>query len=220
MNLLRPLPRRLTRPVSVAVVVAWVATMTVLVQRRFVEARSASIATDLARYGTAAQWRGVFYRNEKIGFTVGQTVPTSDGFEIQEDGRLQMSLLGAQTVAAIRTTARVDREFTLKSFDFSLDPGTGGTKVHGDVEGRRIHLTISSAAGARTEDRELDAPPVLALNLPRRLADAGLEAGARYEWTIFDPATLSNAPITLEVAARELVEAGGQRLPAFRVRTI
>ena len=220
MNLLRPLPRRLTRPVSLAVVIAWVAMMGVLVHRSFVEASSANLATDLARYGTTAEWRGVYYRNEKIGFTVSQTVPTGDGFEIQEDGRLQMALLGARTVAAIRTAARVDREFTLKSFDFSLDPGTGGTKVHGDVDGRRVHITISSASGSRTEDRELNAPPVLALNLPRRLAGAGLKDGAHYEWTIFDPATLSTAPIVLDVGARELVNAGGQRLPAFRVRTM
>ena len=124
MNLLRPLPRALTRPVSLAVVIAWIATMGVLVHRTFVQASPVNLATDLARYGTTAEWRGVYYRSEKIGFTVSQTVPTADGFELQEDGRLQMSLLGAQTVAAIRTTARVDREFTLKSFDFSLDPGT------------------------------------------------------------------------------------------------
>ena len=56
-------------------------------------------------------WRGVLHRGEKIGFTVSQTTPT-DGFELQEDGRLQM-LLGQDTAARIRTTARVDTSFTL-----------------------------------------------------------------------------------------------------------
>jgi transglutaminase-like putative cysteine protease len=219
MNLLRPLPRRITRPASLLVVGAWLATMGLLVHRSLVDAASTNLATDLARYGTAAEWRGVYYRNEKIGFTVSQTVPTADGYEIQEDGRLQMSLLGAQTVAVVRTTARVDRDFMVKSFDFSLDSGTGGTRVHGEVDGPRVRVTVSNAAGTRTQDLELKAPPVLALNLPRRLADAGLKDGAHYEWTIFDPATLSNAPISLDVVARELVNAGGQRLPAFRVLT-
>jgi len=218
MILLRPLPRRITRPASFLVIVAWLATMGVLVHRSVVDASSANLATDLARYGTAAEWRGVYYRNEKIGFTVSQTVPRGDGYEIQEDGRLQMSLLGAQSVAALRTTARVDRNFTLESFDFSLDPGTGGTKVRGEVDGRRVRVTISNASGTRSQDLQLKAPPVLALNLPRRLADAGLKEGAHYDWTIFDPATLSNASISLDVGARELVNAGGQRLPAFRVR--
>jgi transglutaminase-like putative cysteine protease len=219
MKLLRPLPRRVTRPASLLVLCAWIATMAILVHRTFIEASSGNLATDLARYGTAAQWRGVYYRNEKIGFTVSQTVATDDGFELQEDGRLQMSLLGARNAVAIRTTARVDRDFALRSFDFSLDPGTGGTRIHGDLNGLRLHLVISTAAGSHAEDRDLAAPPVLALNLARRLADAGLVAGAHYEWTIFDPATLSNTAIALEVGTRELIAAGGPRVPAFRVET-
>jgi hypothetical protein len=192
MTVFRPLPLRITRPLSLLVLCAWIATMAVVVYRSFAEAGAGSLATDLARYGTAAEWRGVYYRNEKIGFTVSQTISTSDGFELQEDGRLQMSLLGARNVVSIRTTARVDRDFTLRSFDFSLDPGTGGTKVHGDIQGRRLHLIVATAAGSHEQDRELTESPVLTLNLARRLADAGLAPGRRYTWTIFDPATLSS----------------------------
>ena len=108
-------------------------------QRAYLQASGANLATDLARYGTAAQWRGMYYRGEKVGFTVGQTVPTDDGFELQEDGRLQMSLLGATTPAVIKTTARVDRAFALQSFDFSLDPGTGPLQLSGTVDGLTPH---------------------------------------------------------------------------------
>lgn len=193
--------------------------MAIVVQRYVAEAGATSLATDLARYGTAAEWRGVYYRNEKIGFTVSQTISTNDGFELQEDGRLQMSLLGARNVVSIRTTARVDRDFALRSFDFSLDPGTGGTRVRGEVQGRRLHLIVATAAGSHEQDRELPEPPVLTLNLPRRLADAGLEPGRRYTWTIFDPATLSSSPIVLTVGSRELVSGPRRRVPAFRVET-
>jgi len=189
------------------------------VHRSVADANAGNLATDLTRYGTAAEWRGVYYRNEKIGFTVSQIVPKDDGFELQEDGRLQMSLLGARNVVSIRTTARVDRDFGLRSFDFSLDPGTGGTKVHGDLQGRRLHLVVSTAAGSHEENRDLADTPVLTLNLARRLADAGLVPGRHYQWTIFDPATLSQSPIVLDVGSRELVTAGSRRVPALRVET-
>ena len=125
MRLFRPVPRRVARAVSLLVVAAWVVTMGVVLNRAYLQARSFNLATDLARYGSAAEWRGVYYRGEKIGFTVSQTNPTADGFELLEDARLQMSLLGATTAAMIRTSAQLDREFALRSFDFSLDPGTG-----------------------------------------------------------------------------------------------
>jgi len=217
MTLLRSLPRQITRPLTFLVFCAWVPTMAILVQRSCVATASNSLATDLARYGTSAEWRGLYYRNEKIGFTVSQTFATDAGFELQEDGRLQMSLLGARNVVSIRTRARVDRNFAVRTFDFSLDPGTGGTTVRGELTGRRLHLTVSTASGTHEEDRDLADTPVLPLNLARRLADAGLVPGAHYAWTILDPATLGNSPITIDVGARELVTVSRRRLPAFRV---
>lgn len=107
MRIFRPLPRSLTRPLSYAVLVAWAVTMGLLINRSYVEAQASNLATDLARYGPTAMWRGVYYRGEKIGFTVSQTIRTDDGFELQEDGRLQMLLLGQDSIATIRTTARV-----------------------------------------------------------------------------------------------------------------
>jgi transglutaminase-like putative cysteine protease len=192
--------------------------MAAVVNRSYLQASSTNLATDLARYGSAAEWRGVYYRGEKIGFTVTQTVPLDDGFELQEDGRLQMALLGATTAARIRTTARVDRAFALRSFEFSLDPGTGPLEVRGTVDGLALDLSVTTPGGTRTERRELAEPPMLGLNLARRLASEGLKAGARHEWAVFDPATLSNAPMNLTVGSRENIgtESRGV-IPAFRV---
>src|SRR3954464_697940 len=130
-----PWPRRVTRPISILTLLAWAIVMALLVRRSYLQASTATLATDLARYGSAAVWRGVYYRGEKIGFTVSQTMPSDEGFLLEEDGRLQMSLLGAPPAATIRTAAHVDKSFTLHAFEFSLDPGTGPLEIRGRVEG-------------------------------------------------------------------------------------
>ena len=101
------------------ILLAWTITMGVIVSRIYLQG-STSLAADLARYGSDAQWHGVYYRGEKIGFTVRQVIPSADGYELQEDGRLQMSLLGATTTTRLRTTARVDARFDVRSFEFDL----------------------------------------------------------------------------------------------------
>lgn len=212
----RTLPLALTRPLSAVVLMAWAATMATLVYQSYLRPASA-LAADLARYGSLAQWRGVYYRGAKVGFTVSQVVARDDGYELQEDGQLEMTLLGAASMARIRTTAVVDRAFALRSFDFSMDPGTGAVIVRGEVDGPRLVLTIVTGAGERTETLQFDEPPALALNIGRRLADGRLVPGARYTWSVFDPATLRNAPMTVEVGEREVVRTGEQRVPAFRV---
>ncbi|MGD9905136.1 MAG: transglutaminase family protein [Vicinamibacterales bacterium] len=213
---MRPLSRIVTRRLSWLAAAAWLATMGLVVQRTYLQASGGSLATDLARYGTQAQWRGVYYRGEKIGFTVSQVVPTADGYELHEDGRLQMSLLGATTPAVIKTTARVDSGFALQAFDFSLDPGTGPLSLAGRLDGLRLTLQITSGAGTRTEVRTLSAPPALMANLGRRLASQGLEEGGEHRVLVFDPATLGNAPVVVRIGRREVVMTGGRPTPAFR----
>src|SRR6185369_6833228 len=115
----------------------------------------------------------------------------------------------------------------LRGFEFSLDPGTGPIEVIGTISGdpktgadpKRVglRLTVKTASGTRTEDRVLDEAPALSLNLSRRLANGVLVAGARHHWTVFDPATLHNAPVTVDVGKRELIAGPGRPIPAFRV---
>ena len=225
MTLFRPLPRSVTRPLSFVILVLWVACMAVLVNRSYVQATPTNLATDLARYGPSAVWRGVYYRGEKLGFTVSQVIRTPEGFELQEDGRLTMNLLGSTSVAAIHTTAHVDTGFVLQSFEFSLDPGTGAIEVRGDVEnpeeGRagpyRLRIAITSSGSTRTEERELAEAPVISLNLSRILASGGLTPGARHRWMVLDPATLRNAPMNVEVGQREVVRVADTVVPAFCV---
>ena len=225
MKLIRPVPRTITRPLSLLVLVAWVGCMAVLVNRSYLQASPVNLATDLARYGPTATWRGVYYRGEKIGFTVSQTIRMEEGFELQEDARLVMTLFGSISTTTIHTTAWVDTNFALRSFEFSLDPGTGPRRVHGAVNppgsaagaGQRLAVAITSSGRTRTEERRFVDAPVMTLNLSRLLASRGLAAGARHRWTVFDPATLTNAAVDLRVGEREIVRTRDGIIPAFRV---
>jgi transglutaminase-like putative cysteine protease len=219
LRLFRPLPRSLTRPLSALVLLAWAAQMAALFKQAVLEAAPVSLAADLGRYGTAAQWKGIYYKGEKIGFSVSQVVPQPDGYDLQEDGRLQMQLLGVTTAAArLHTSVRVDRAFNLRSFSFSLDPGTGPLSVEGTLDGLRLTLEITTKAGSRRETRTLEERPSLSLNLSRRLAALGLEPGKTLTTPVFDPATLRNAPMSVAIEAREVLRVGGKPTPAFKVR--
>jgi transglutaminase-like putative cysteine protease len=219
-RILRPLSPRLTRPLSLLAVLAWVVQMGLLLNQAYLQAAPVTLAADLSRYGASAHWKGIYYRGEKVGFSVSQTLPTADGYELQEDGELQLTLMGVGTVTRLRTRATVDKAFSLETFSFTLEPATGPITVAGRLEeATRLHLRITTPTGERTETRELDAAPALSLNLARRLAAAGLETGQRIEVPMFDPATLTNAPMVLDVGDREIVRINGRPLPAFRVES-
>jgi len=172
-SLVRPLPRAVTRPITILLLVAWAGVMAVLVNRSYLQASSANLATDLARYTSAAAWHWrLYYRGEKIGFTVSQILPTIEGFELEEDGRLQMSLLGAtnardhsQRPLVSTNTFRFDRSNSRST------PELVRFEVRGLLDGTHLTLAVKTASGTRTEVREMAEPPALSLNLSRRLRE-------------------------------------------------
>lgn len=217
MRLLRPIPRAISRPFSVLIVVAWLVQMGVLVRRTY--ETPVALAADLARYGSSAQWKGIYYRGEKVGFSVGQTIAERDGYQVIEDGQLQLNLLGASSAVRLHSEAHLDGLFAVRDFAVSLDPGTGPTQIRGRLEGQRLSLTIKTPTGERSEARDLAEAPSLPFSFARRLAALGMAPGQTHRLSVFDPMTLRNSEMEMRVSARELVESAGRPVPAFRVET-
>ena len=150
--------------------------MAVLVNRSYLQASSANLATDLARYGSAAVWRGVYYRGEKIGFTVSQTRP--DRRRVRARRRTagcRCRCSARRPPATIRTTAHVDKSFALRSFEFSLDPGhRARSRSAASVDGTPPRRSTSRrpAARGREDARARGAAGAVAEPLapPRRTA--------------------------------------------------
>src|SRR6266496_5708093 len=100
-----------------------------------------------------------------------------------------------------------------------MDPGTGAIQVRGTVDGRTLRLTVQTPSGSRSQTRELPEKASLSLSLSRQLAAAGLAPGKHFEAAVFDPATLHNETMVVDVQAREVVRAADRPVPAFKVVT-
>jgi len=216
-RLLRPIPKAVSRPVSVMIALAWLLQMGLLVRRAY--ETPVALAADLARYGTSAHWKGIYYRGEKVGFSVGQTIARDGGYQVTEDGQLQLNLLGATSAVRLHSEAHLDARFAVRDFSVSVDPGSGPTEIRGALEGRRLALSIKTRTGERHEERDLAEAPSLPFSFSRRLAAMGLTPGQTHRLSVFDPMTLSNSEMEMRVQAREVVEAAGRPVPAFRVET-
>ena len=216
MTILKPLPRSITRPVSILILVAWVVSMAVLVNRSYLHASSANLATDLARYGSNAEWRGVYYRGDKIGFTVSQTVP--DRRRVRAAGGRP-----AADVAARRDQRRGDSHGRARRFELraalvrvlarsraparsSCAAASSRCRTAADARASSIaHHVGRQHANAKT--RELAEVPVLSLNFSRLLAGGHLVAGL--------------APAVDDLRSRDAAERsgdGGDRRPRSRAQ--
>jgi hypothetical protein len=211
------LPKGLGTPLSLITLILWGGAM-VLVVRKATEQTALALTSDLAAYGERARWSGIYYRGEKIGFSVSQMTEREGGFKLQEDGQILLTLMGASTASKLHTEVNVDPQYLLQDFAFSLDPGTGPIAVKGVLESpTRLVVRIISQSGEKSRTFDLKEAPVLSLNLPKRLLAMGLEEGARRQVQIFDPATLTNGLATIVIGKREVVRILDKPVPAFRM---
>ena len=167
---------------------AWVVTMGVMINRAYSRRRRStspptSRATAPPRSGAASTTAA----RRSASPSARCRSPTT-GFELQEDGRLQFSLLGARDAGDSQDHRAGRSQLRAAIVRRSRStPAPARWRSPAASTGLRLSLNISSGGGTRTETRDLKEPPALMLSVGRRLASEGLVAGATRQWTVFDP---------------------------------
>ncbi len=110
----------------------------VLVVRKATEQTALALTSELAAYGERARWSGIYYRGEKIGFSVSQMTERPGGFKLQEDGQMLITLMGDSIASKLHTEVNVRTRDVLR--------GQGG---HDRVGGHPGHVTMADATRAK-----------------------------------------------------------------------
>ncbi|MGI9627223.1 MAG: transglutaminase-like domain-containing protein [Longimicrobiales bacterium] len=186
---------------AASILLLWFATVGLQVRREVFQ-------PELARMEEAALFLspGVnFFTLEAQGRSVGlatsrlDTVP--EGFVLEDFMSLELPALGQTGRAVVRTEVEVSKALVMQSFVFSLDSEVGKYEARGTVEGDTLlTVELDSGSGVETLVQPLDEPPVFAAMVPIRVAiGEGLEVGQRVQVPVFDPSTLSNRTVDVEV---------------------
>ena len=173
-----------------------------------VQVRREVFKPELARLEEAAAFLapGVnFYTLESGGQSVGlatsrlDTVP--EGFVLEDFMTLELPALGQTGRAVVRTEVSVSRSLVMQSFVFALDSDVGEYEARGTMDGDSLlTVELDSGGGVETLVQRLEQPPVFAAMVPIRVAiGEGLEVGQSVQVPVFDPSTLSNRTVSVEV---------------------
>lgn len=166
------------------------------------------------------EWRGIYLQGRKIGYSVTFTraLPAAAGGGRAVSNRLFMRLNLMQTVQEVLTTANytIDANYHLKEIDFKLS-GAAQMEIRGRVTGRALDLTVVTNGQSADHRIGLDGPVYLPDALDAMIGGKTLKVGDRYDFSTFDPASMSVQPATVAVAARETLTVDSVRVPALRL---
>jgi hypothetical protein len=166
---------------------------------------------------TKETWMNIFQGNRKIGFSHTKISPESEGFRLQETVLMRINTMGMVQDIQLKTRGRLKNDFSLADFDFDINSGRFSFHVDGSLSGDVLTINSASAGSKRRMEIRLENKPYLLAGITSAMAAVELKAGDKYAFDIFDPATMAQAPVIVEVIGQEDISIAGSQKTATKV---
>jgi hypothetical protein len=174
-------------------------------------------ASDIKAPADQEIWMNIFQSDSKIGFSHARFSSGIDGYRLQESVLMRINTMGMVQDINLKTRGRLKPDFSLADFDFELSSGRFNFNVSGSVSGNVLAVRTNSAGTSRRTEIPLKAKPYLLPAITAALAAAELKTGAQYTFDIFDPATMGQAPVLVDIMGKEEIEIMGAQTSATKI---
>lgn len=154
-------------------------------------------------------WMNIFQNERKIGFSHTQFHTETTGYRLTEAVHMRINTMGMIQDISLKTKSWLNPDFTLKELDFEINSGRFSFSVRGSVDGNTLQVTTESAGSSRGLDIPIKDKLYLFNGIMDAIAATDLKPGNKYTFNIFDPASMGQAAVIVEIIGEELVEIRG-----------
>ena len=162
-------------------------------------------------------WMKILQGDRKIGYTHRVFAPNDHGHAFKETVRMRINTMGIIQDIRFKTAGQLNPDYTLASLAFDVSSGPFNFSVTGTADGNRLRLKTRSIGPERETVLDLPEKPFLISGILGALQTADLNAGDRFTYAIFDPATMGQLPVEVRILEKETVSIMAQTLQATKV---
>lgn len=162
-------------------------------------------------------WMNIFQNGRKIGFSHSAILEEGERYHQQETVFMRINTLGMVQDVNLRTEAMLNSDFTLSSIHFEIRSGLFNFVAEGTVSGDLLPLKVRSSGDTRIIDIKFEKKPYITASVIDAARAAGLKPGETFFFDIFDPSTMSQEIVSVNIVGKETVMNMGIRKNATRV---
>jgi hypothetical protein len=204
---------------GVFVVALWLGLMSLLVQRTHFSEPNTESGGDLPNPSIEAQdkeWREIYLKDRKVGYTVSLIRPFKTGYFIQEELFLRLNLMGLGRNLYSLTQVQVDEKLLLRSFHLMMSSGAVRFRLSGRVEGE---VLVLDSGGQSSKRIRLAQAPMVSSSMSYFFHSRKVKVGDVFHFPFFDPSTLMQKDLEIKVTAKEALTLHRVSYEAFRLET-
>ena len=187
-----------------------------ILEKVFFRPRSLSMAS-IDKVSTRNTWMNIFQGERKIGFSHTRFEPAPTGYRLTETVYMRINTMGMTQNISLNTESRLNPDFTLQAVDFEISSGRFRFSVKGTVDGNSLQVTTRSAGASRQLEIQINEKLYLMNGIMDAVDAAKLQTGDKYAFKIFDPASMGQVDIIVDVIGPERIEIAGIDQSAIKI---
>jgi hypothetical protein len=148
-------------------------------------------------------WMNIYQNNRKIGFSHTTFSRQETGYALQETVYMRINTMGMVQDINLKTEGRLNPDFTIASISFKINSGRFQYAVKGTMSDRVMTIETRSAGDRRQIDIELEDKPYMLAGILNAVSATRPGPGDKFVFHIFDPGTMTQQPVNVEVMGQE-----------------
>ena len=205
-----PRPRRAMTPLLAAellAVVAFVVLAGWAVTREQTQGNLRPIDPEALVTGASQdRWMGIFFEDQPVGYAVtSQSATVGGGTLTRSRSLFRIVAMGSIQQVITAGSAVLTPEREMERFEFFMDSDQVRLSVRGEMRPGELHMEILQAGEVSTISLPMDRAPAMSMSLDRILARDDMMVGQKYTVPYFDPVTLAQDEMEIEVTGVELI---------------
>ncbi len=165
-------------------------------------------------------WMNIFQNGRKIGTSHTTFSKTKTGYLLRENIYMRINTMGLVQDINLKTGGMLNPDLTLSSFDFEISSGRFKFTAQGTVSEDVLSITTHSLGATRKIDIRVKEKLYVAAGIFDAVRALELVPGDGFTFQVFDPATMGQEPVHINVIGKEEILNMGVKKRAKKIEIL
>jgi len=148
-------------------------------------------------------WMNILQNGRKIGSSHTFISKAETGYVLKETLYIRLKTMGLIQDLILNTAGKLNKDFTLSSFDFEVRSGRFYFSAQGSVSGNLLSVKTHDVGSVKNVHTKIKEKLYTSPGIIHAAHASGMKPGDEFIFHVFDPMSMSSEPVTVKVIGKE-----------------
>lgn len=148
-------------------------------------------------------WMNILQNGRKIGSSHTTISKMTKGYLLKETLYIRLKTMGLIQDLILKTTGKLNKDFTLSSFDFEISSGRFNFSAQGSVSGNVLSVKTHNFGSTKNIHTKINERIYASSGIVNAAYASGMKPGDEFSLNVFNPVSMSSEPVTIKVIGKE-----------------